>query len=103
MKRGINMSERTKSIWESYRFPIILIIGIAIGSAIGLIMGEKAVVLKPLGDIFLNLMFTVVVPVVFLSISSAVANMSNMRRLGSILKNLLLVFIITGLIASFVK
>lgn len=96
------MSERTKSIWESYRFPIILIIGIAIGSAIGLIMGEKAVVLKPLGDIFLNLMFTVVVPVVFLSISSAVANMSNMRRLGSILKNLLIVFLVTGLIASFV-
>lgn len=94
------MNERTRRIWESYRFPIILLIGITIGSVLGLIMGEKAVIFKPLGDVFLNMMFTVVVPVVFLSISSAVANMTNLKRLGSILKNLLLVFLITGLIAS---
>lgn len=96
------MSSRTKQVWEAYRFPILLLTGIVIGSIIGLVMGESATVFKPLGDIFINLMFTVVVPIVFLSISSAVANMSNMRRLGSILKNLLLVFIITGIIASFI-
>lgn len=94
------MNEKTKRIWESYRFPIILLAGIIIGSIVGLAMGDKAVVFKPLGDIFLNLMFTVVVPLVFLSISSAVSNMANMKRLGSILKNLLLVFVVTGLIAS---
>lgn len=94
------MNERTRRIWESYRFPIILLVTIIIGSIIGLIMGERAVVFKPLGDIFINFMFTLVVPLVFLSISSAVANMANMKRLGSILKNLLLVFLVTGLIAS---
>ncbi|NLL82130.1 MAG: dicarboxylate/amino acid:cation symporter, partial [Tissierellia bacterium] len=76
------MSSRTKQVWEAYRFPILLLTGIVIGSIIGLVMGESATVFKPLGDIFINLMFTVVVPIVFLSISSAVANMSNMRRLG---------------------
>lgn len=96
------MNSRSKQVWEAYRFPIILLMGIVIGSIIGLVMGEKATVLKPLGDVFINLMFTVVVPIVFLSISSAVANMSNMRRLGSILKNLLVVFIITGIIASII-
>lgn len=94
------MNKKTMRIWKSYRFPIILLVSIIIGSIIGLIMGEKAVVFKPLGDIFINFMFTVVVPLVFLSISSAVANMSNMKRLGSILKNLLLVFLVTGLISS---
>ena len=96
------MNKKTMRIWKSYRFPIILLVSIIIGSMIGLIMGEKAVVFKPLGDIFINFMFTVVVPLVFLSISSAVANMANMKRLGSILKNLLLVFLVTGLIASII-
>ena len=96
------MNERKRRIWESYRFPIILLAAIIIGSIIGLIMGERAVVFKPLGDIFINFMFTVVVPLVFLSISSAVANMANMKRLGSILKNLLIVFLVTGLIASLI-
>ena len=61
-----------KDIWKSYRFPILLVLGILIGSGFGLIAGEKAAIVKPLGDIFLNLMFTIVVPMVMVSISSAV-------------------------------
>ena len=53
-----------KSIWKSYRFPIILGIGIGGGALLGGTRGENATVLKPLGDIFLNLMFTIVVPMV---------------------------------------
>ena len=63
-------------------------------------LGEKATVLKPLGDIFLNLMFTIVVPMVFVSITTAVGNMVNMKRLGKILGNLVLTFIVTGLFAA---
>lgn len=88
------------SAWKSYRFPLILLTSIIIGSIIGLIFKEKATVLKPLGDIFLNLMFTVVVPLVFVTISSAVGNMLNMRRLGKILGYMFLVFIVTGAIAA---
>ncbi|HNU79312.1 MAG TPA: dicarboxylate/amino acid:cation symporter [Bacillota bacterium] len=96
------MSTRTQTVWEAYRFPIILFTAIIIGSIIGITMGANAAVFKPLGDIFLNLMFTVVVPLVFITISSAVANMANMRRLGSILKNLLLVFVVTGIISAII-
>jgi Na+/H+-dicarboxylate symporter len=94
------MKSTTKQLWEAYRFPIILILAIITGSIIGLVMGEDAMALKPLGDIFLNLMFTIVVPLVFVTISSAVAGMGNMKRLGSILRSLFLVFIVTGLIAA---
>ncbi len=92
----------TNKIWEAYKFPIILIVSIIIGSFVGMALGEKAIIFKPFGDIFLNLMFTVVVPLVFITISSAVSNMANMKRLGSILGYLLVVFIITGLIAAFI-
>lgn len=95
-------SNGKSSVWKNYRFPIILISGIVIGAIIGLIFGEKAKVLAPLGDIFLNLMFTVVVPMVFVSISSAVGNMVNMKRLGKILGSLVMIFITTGAIAGVV-
>ncbi|WP_064581085.1 dicarboxylate/amino acid:cation symporter [Streptobacillus moniliformis] len=89
-----------KSIWKSYRFSIILILSIIIGSLIGAIFGEKAMVLKPFGDLFINLMFTIVVPLVFATIASSISNMSNMKRLGKIIRSMLVVFVVTGLIAS---
>ena len=94
------MTEKKKSVWSSYRFPLLLISSIIIGSVLGLVLGEKATVLKPFGDIFLNLMFTAIVPLVFATIASAIGNMMNMKRLGKILGSLLLVFVVTGLIAG---
>lgn len=89
-----------KKIWESYRFPLVLLGGIIAGAVLGVVMGEKAKVFAPLGDIFLNLMFTIVVPMVFISITTAVGSMLNMKRLGKILGNLVLTFIVTGCFAA---
>lgn len=93
---------KSQSIWKSYRFPVILLISIIIGSLIGLVLGKKATVLQPFGDVFLNLMFTIVVPLVLVTVTSAVASIANLRRLGKILGTMLAVFIITGLIAAII-
>ncbi|MEQ8215415.1 MAG: cation:dicarboxylase symporter family transporter, partial [Smithellaceae bacterium] len=87
---------------RSYGFSIILIVSIIFGSILGMIYKKDAVVFKPFGDIFLNLLFTAIIPLVFFSISSAVASMRDIRRLGKIMASMMLVFIITGLIASIV-
>ncbi|MGY0393916.1 dicarboxylate/amino acid:cation symporter [Fusobacterium sp. SYSU M8A802] len=89
-----------KGVWESYRFSVILIGAIILGSIIGINFGEKAKVLKPLGDLFVNGMFMIVVPLVFVTISSSISSMNDMKRLKSILKNLLLVFVSTGAVAA---
>ena len=95
------MSEKTlKKFRLSWDSPIVLILGIVLGSFIGIFFKEKAIILKPLGDIFLNMMFMIVVPMVFCSIASAVGNMSNMKRLGKILGSTITVFLITGIIAA---
>lgn len=86
--------------WKNYRFPLILLLGVLIGCILGLILKEDAVMLKPFGEIFLNMMFTIVVPLVFFTISSSVANMVDMKRLGKILKYLFLVFFATSFVAA---
>ena len=89
-----------RSIFKSYKSMILLLVGIVTGCIVGAVMGEDAQMFKPFGQIFLNLMFTAVVPLVFFSLSSSVAKMTNMKRLGKILKSALIVFFVTGIIAS---
>jgi Na+/H+-dicarboxylate symporter len=96
------MKMRLPPFLTSYGFSIILICSLLIGALLGIVLKQSAAVLKPLGDIFLNLLFTTIVPLVFFSISSAIAAMTNIRRLGKILSAMILVFVITGLIASLV-
>lgn len=93
---------KKKSIWEAYRFSIILLGAIFLGSLIGIQFGEKAKILKPLGDLFINGMFTIVVPLVLVTISSSISSMSDMKRLKSVLKNLFLVFVSTGFVAAII-
>lgn len=92
--------KKQNRLWKGYTFPAILLCGIAVGSITGWLWPQLGRQLKPLGDIFLNLVFSLVVPVVFFSISSAVASMADMRRLGKILGYMMLVFVITGIISS---
>lgn len=89
-----------KKVIKSYGSLIVLVSGILIGAALGLVLKERAAVLKPLGDIFLNLLFTAVVPLVFFSIASAIAGMSDVQRLARIMGWMMLFFIVTGLICS---
>ena len=88
------------SFFKSYGFSLSLLAAMLVGSVLGLTFGARVQVIKPLGDIFLNLLFTVVVPMVFFSISSAVAGMSDTRRLGKILGIMILLFIVTGIVSS---
>lgn len=94
--------DNRKSFFNNYRSSLILLVSILLGAGIGFVLREKAAVLKPFGDIFLNLLFTAVVPLVFFSISSAIASMSDAKRLGKIVGWMMVVFIVTGVAASIV-
>ena len=89
-----------KSFWQQYGSLILILGGIAAGALIGALAPAAGTAIKPIGDIFLNLLFTIVVPLVFVSIASAVGSMANMKRLGKILGGTIDTFIFTGLIAA---
>jgi Na+/H+-dicarboxylate symporter len=93
---------RFKSIFlKNYAFSLLLIFSIVIGSLLGVVFKQKATLFKPFGDIFLNLLFTTVVPLVFFSISSAIAAMTDVKRLIRILAWMILIFVLTGIFSSF--
>ena len=88
------------SFWKNYAFSLILVGSIVFGSLLGVLFKGRAVMFKPLGDIFLNLLFAVVVPLVFFSISSAVAGVAGAGRLKKIFLWMLVIFVLTGLFAA---
>ena len=85
--------------FSTYKQSIILLGAIILGAIVGIIWGEGAGVLSPFGDLFLNLLLVVIVPLIFLTISTSISNMKQPKRLGKIMTNILLVFIITSLVA----
>lgn len=72
------------------------------GGFAGWYLGPSAVALKPFGDIFLNLIFSAIVPLIFFSVSSAIARMGSAGKLGKIIFYMAVVFVFTGIIASIV-
>jgi len=89
-----------KRFIKQWRFTLILITAVAAGALLGYFLGPKAERLKPLGDLLLNLLFTAVVPLVFFSLSSAVAGSSNLKRLGRITGLMLIIFVVTGIVSA---
>lgn len=89
-----------KRIWKNYRFPIILILSIIMGCIIGIIFKENSRVLKPFGTIFINMLYVIVIPLVFFTISSSISSISNFKKLGKIFRVMFIVFIITSTIAA---
>lgn len=87
------------SFLSNYWFIICMLIAIVAGTVLGL-NWPGATVLAPLGDLFINMMFCVVVPMVFVSISSAIANMKTAGRAGKLMVTTILTFMVTAAIAA---
>lgn len=91
-----------KKFLSNYKSTIILLVAIIVGAVIGIVFKEKATVLQPLGDIFLNLLLVIIVPLIFLTITTSIAKMQQPKRLGKIIGTIVLVFIFTSIIALLV-
>lgn len=91
-----------KKVFSNYKSTIILLLAIIIGAIVGLVFGEDATVLSPFGDVFINLMFVVIVPLVFLTITSAIIKMENPKRIGKIMSRIVIVFVIVSVISALI-
>ena len=90
-----------KKILKNYGFIICMLVGIIAGCIVGAVW-PGATCLEPLGTVFINLMFCIVVPMVFCSISAAIANMQSARRAGKIMGVTVIIFCVTAGIAALI-
>ncbi len=90
-----------KNFLKNYGFLLFMLIGIVAGCITGAFW-PGATVLEPLGTLFINMMFCIVVPMVFCSIASAIANMDNAKRAGKVMGVTLASFFATAAIAAII-
>ena len=88
-----------KKIIKNYKGTLILLGSVIIGAICGLIFKEKASIVKPLGDLFLNLLLVIIVPLIFFTITSSISKMNEKKRLSKILISTIVIFLITSIIA----
>ena len=89
------------SFWKNYGSTLLLLAGLIIGGLLGVVLGEDAVVLRPIGNLFLNLIFVLVVPLVFFSVAQSIV----VLRAGGMVKKVLGwtvgVFLFMSLVSGF--
>lgn len=88
-----------KKVLKNYKGTLIMLICVIVGAVSGLIFKEKANIVKPFGDLFLNLLLVIIVPLIFFTITSSISKMKEKKRLSKILINTIIVFLITSVVA----
>lgn len=76
-----------------------IFLGMIIGAIAGLVLGDNATYLKPVGDIFVNMIKMIVVPLIFFSICSAITSMEQSHSLGRIGGKSLLIYLASTAVA----
>ncbi len=87
-------------VLKNYSGILLLLLGITIGSIIGIVAPNVVEYLKPLGDIFLNLLFVSVVPLVFFAVSNSIASLEQQSKFGKIMFTMALTFLFFILTAA---
>lgn len=87
-----------KPLWKNNIFLTLAAMGI--GAALGLIFGDKMAEFKFIGDIWLNCLKMILVPMVFCTMTLAVGTQSDMRTLGRVALRIFLYYMLTTALAT---
>ena len=91
---------KSSSIIKNYGTTLLLLLGLVVGGILGVVLGDKASVLRPVGNLFLNLIFVLVVPLVFFSVAQSMVVMRRSGVIGKVLGASVGVFLVMSLVAG---
>lgn len=83
-KQTSSMLGRTWSYWMSVPLWLQILVGMVLGITVGVVLGEQATVLKPIGTLFVNIIKMLIVPLVFCSLIVGVTSMEDTAKMGRI-------------------
>ena len=92
--------DRKNDFFKNYGATLLLLLGLLAGGVLGALLGESARVLRPVGMLFLNLVFVLVVPLVFFSVARSLVVMHESGVIGKVLGTALGVFLFMSLVAG---
>lgn len=87
-------------VLKNYSGIIFLLLGITVGSFVGIFAPQTVAYIKPLGDIFLNLLFVSVVPLVFFAVANSISSLEQQSKFGKIILTMSFTFLLFILIAA---
>ncbi|MEK9656941.1 MAG: dicarboxylate/amino acid:cation symporter [bacterium] len=76
-----------------------IIISIIMGITVGVLLQEKAIILKPLAEIFIRLLNMIIIPIIFATLIVGITSLGNIKTLGRLGSKTFIYYIITSLIA----
>ncbi len=85
---------------KNYSGILLLLSGIVVGSILGIFFPEIVTYIKPIGDIFLNLLFVAVVPMVYFAVANSIASVKDQGKFGKILGSMIFTFLLFIVIAA---
>ena len=91
-----------KNAIKNYKSPFYLIISIIVGAIVGIVFKEKTNYIKPLGDLFINLLSCLIIPIIFLNISISTGKINKPKRISKILISTFFIFFLTSIISSLI-
>jgi len=77
----------------------IILIFMVVGLLAGIIFGERAKVVQPVGDLFIRLLMMAAIPLVFFNLLAGFTSLSDLRRLGRIAYKILIYYLFTTVMA----
>ena len=72
------------SYYKSLSLGVKILIWMGMGIAVGIIAGEEAKVVKPIGDLFIRLLLMAAIPLVFFNLVAGITSLSDIRVLGKL-------------------
>ena len=87
-------------VLKNYSGIILLLGGIILGSLVGIFFPDVVPFLKPLGDIFLNLLFVSVVPLIYFAVANSIAGVEKAGKFGKIIFSMIFTFLLFIIVAA---
>ena len=96
-------SENTSlSHYQRYRklsLGVKILIYLAMGILLGIVFGEKATVVQPLGDLFIRLLLMAAIPLVFFNLLAGLTSLEDIRALGRVGSRIAIYYVFTTVMA----
>ena len=94
--------DRDRTLWSRYRELSLgskILLYMVLGGVVGMVLGERATVVQPLGDLFIRLLIMAAIPLVFFNLLAGITSLVDLKTLGRLAAKILSYYVLTTTLA----